>query len=81
MSEVTGVLPGVHGIVSNKYLDTITGEEFNMSTCPQALRAEPIWFTATRQGVRTAVIDWPLSEGQEQLPAGTLRTACLHARI
>jgi predicted AlkP superfamily pyrophosphatase or phosphodiesterase len=76
VSEVTGVLPGVHGIVSNKYLDTITGEEFNMSTCPQALRAEPIWFTATRQRVRTAVIDWPLSEGQEQLPAGTLRTAC-----
>jgi predicted AlkP superfamily pyrophosphatase or phosphodiesterase len=76
VSEVTGVLPGVHGIISNKYLDTITGEEFNMSTCPQALRAEPIWFTATRQGVRTAVIDWPLSGGQEQLPAGTLRTAC-----
>jgi predicted AlkP superfamily pyrophosphatase or phosphodiesterase len=78
VSEVTGVLPGVHGIVSNKYFDTITGQEFNLSVCPQALRAEPIWFTATRQGVRTAVIDWPLSEGQDQLPAGTLRTACFN---
>ena len=54
MSEATGVLPGVHGIVSNKYLDTITGTEFNLSTLPQALRAEPIWMTATRQGRRTA---------------------------
>jgi len=75
VSEVTGMLPGTHGIISNKYLDTSTGEEFNLSTRPQALRAEPIWFTATRQGVRTAVIDWPLSEGQEQLPDATLRTA------
>lgn len=75
VSEVTGVQPGVHGIISNKYLDVATGEEFNLSTRPQALRAEPIWFTATRQGVRTAVIDWPLSEGQEQLPAGSVRTA------
>ena len=61
MSEATGVLPGVHGIVSNKYLDTVTGTEFNLSILPQALRAEPIWMTATRQGRRTAVIDWPLS--------------------
>lgn len=75
VSEATGVLPGVHGIVSNKYLDTATGAEFNLSTRPQDLRAEPIWTTATRQGVRTAVIDWPLSEGQEQLPAETPRTA------
>jgi hypothetical protein len=75
VSEVTGVLPGVHGIVSNKFLDTATGEEFNLSTRPQSLRAEPIWFTATRQGVRTASLDWPLSGGQEQLPAGTLRSA------
>ena len=74
-SEATGVLPGVHGIISNKYLDTATGEEFNLSTRPQALRAEPIWFTATRQGMRSAVLDWPLSGGQAQLPEGTLRTA------
>lgn len=75
VSEATGVLPGVHGIVSNKYLDTITGEEFSFSTLPQSLRAEPIWTTASRQGRRTAVIDWPLSEGQEQLPADVVRTS------
>ncbi len=75
ISEATGVLPGVHGIVSNRYLDTLTGQVFNLSTLPQALRAEPIWMTATRQGRRTAVIDWPLSEGQDQLPADAVRTA------
>ncbi|MGD9633121.1 MAG: alkaline phosphatase family protein [Pirellulales bacterium] len=75
VSEATGVLPGAHGIVSNKFLDTVTGEEFNLSTRPQSLRAEPIWTTATREGVRTAVIDWPLSEGQAQLPPETPRTA------
>jgi predicted AlkP superfamily pyrophosphatase or phosphodiesterase len=73
-SEATGVLPGMHGIVSNKYLDMTTGQEFNMSILPQALRAEPIWTTAARQDRRTAVIDWPLSEGQDQLSADAVRT-------
>lgn len=81
VSEVTGVLPGVHGIISNKYLDTTTGELFNLSTQPQALRAEPIWFTATRQGVRTAALDWPLSGGQDRLPDGTLRSAYFNAEF
>jgi predicted AlkP superfamily pyrophosphatase or phosphodiesterase len=75
VSEVTGVRPGVHGIISNRYLDTTDGKVFNMATEPNALRAEPIWFTATRQGVRTAMMDWPLSEAQEKLPADTQHTA------
>ncbi len=65
--EATGVRPGVNGIVSNTWYDTTTHQKYNMPGDPRLLEAEPIWLTATRQGVRTAVLDWPLSQGEEQL--------------
>ncbi len=65
--EATGVRPGVNGIVSNTWYDTATHQKYNMPGDPRSLEAEPIWLTATRQGVRTAVLDWPLSQGEEQL--------------
>jgi predicted AlkP superfamily pyrophosphatase or phosphodiesterase len=73
-SEATGVLPGVHGIVSNKFFDTSIGKQYDMPTMgPSQLEAEPIWQTASRQGVRTAVWDWPLSSNESGLPAGATR--------
>ena len=30
----------------------------------RCLQAEPIWLTAERQGVRTLVFDWPLSQAE-----------------
>ncbi|HTQ37533.1 MAG TPA: alkaline phosphatase family protein [Pirellulales bacterium] len=75
-SEVTGVLPGIHGIVSNKFFDTSVGKLFDLpSMGPNQLEAEPIWQTATRQGVRTAVWDWPLSSNENSLPAGATQAA------
>jgi predicted AlkP superfamily pyrophosphatase or phosphodiesterase len=75
-SEATGVSAGVHGIVSNKFYDTSIGKEYDMPTMgPKQLEAEPIWQTATRQGVRCAVWDWPLSSNQSTLPAGTPQAA------
>ncbi len=62
--EATGVRPGVNGIVSNTWYDTTTHQKYNMPGDPRLLEAEPIWLTATRQGVRTAVLDWPLSQGE-----------------
>jgi predicted AlkP superfamily pyrophosphatase or phosphodiesterase len=73
-SEATGVLPGVHGIVSNKFYDMSIGKDYDMPTMgPAQLEAEPIWQTATRQGIRTAVWDWPLSSNEGELPASTTR--------
>src|SRR5438270_225751 len=34
------------------------------ATMKSLLQAEPVWFTAQRQGVRTLVYDWPLSQSQ-----------------
>jgi hypothetical protein len=75
-SEATGVAADVHGIVSNKFYDTTIGKDFDLPTMgPTQLQAETIWQTATRQGVRTAVWDWPLSSNQGTLPEGAIRAA------
>lgn len=75
-SEATGVPAGTHGIVSNKFYDASIGKEYDMPTMgPNQIEAEPIWQTATRQGIRTAVWDWPLSSNENTLPAGTPRAA------
>jgi predicted AlkP superfamily pyrophosphatase or phosphodiesterase len=71
VSEATGVGAGLHGIVSNKFKDTSLGQEYNMPSDPNLLQAEPIWITAARQGVRSAVWDWPLSQKEDKLPAGS----------
>jgi predicted AlkP superfamily pyrophosphatase or phosphodiesterase len=75
-SEVTGVTADTHGIVSNKFYDTSSSKLFDLpSMGPNQLQAETIWQTATRQGIRAAVWDWPLSSNQDSLPAGVIRSA------
>jgi len=59
----TGVRPAVHGIVSNQFLDKETGERFSHEKEARWLKAAPIWVIAERSGLRTAVSEWPLSEG------------------
>jgi predicted AlkP superfamily pyrophosphatase or phosphodiesterase len=69
-SEATGVAAGAHGIVSNKFYDTTIGQEYNLPNDPSLVQAEPIWETAARQGVRSLVWDWPLSQNEGKLPEG-----------
>lgn len=71
VSQATGVRPGVHGIVGNVFYDRQTREHYYYPGDGRLLEAEPIWLTATRQGIRTAVYDWTLSHGQH----GAVRTA------
>jgi predicted AlkP superfamily pyrophosphatase or phosphodiesterase len=75
LSEATGVTPAVHGIPSNSFYDSITDTTYEFPDDASLVQAEPIWLTAQRQGVRTAVFDWPMSQHQERLPAGTPRCA------
>ena len=58
----TGVAPNVHGIPSDVFRvgDSIVERPMD----PSILQAEPIWQTATRQGIPTLVHDWPLSQNQ-----------------
>lgn len=60
---VTGVAPDKHGIVADR-IRTPDGSIIDSPTDPSLLKAEPIWVTATRQGIRTMVHDWPLSQNQ-----------------
>jgi hypothetical protein len=59
----TGVTPDKHGIIADR-IRTPAGEIIDKPMDPALLLAEPIWITATRQGIKTLVHDWPLSQNQ-----------------
>ena len=65
---VTGLYPEHHGIVSNSFWDTDLQESFYYTNKEHSMQpkwwnaAEPLWETAERQGVRTAIHMWPGSE-------------------
>jgi predicted AlkP superfamily pyrophosphatase or phosphodiesterase len=59
-SLATGVFPDRHGIVNNEFLDRRRGP-YRRDDDASWLLAEPIWVTAERQGVRTAVYHWVFS--------------------
>jgi predicted AlkP superfamily pyrophosphatase or phosphodiesterase len=65
---VTGLYPEHHGIVGNSFIDPRSRERFSMTTTqktnPMWWGGEPIWNTAGRQGLRTAAVFWPGSEGE-----------------
>jgi hypothetical protein len=63
-AQVTGTYVDHTGIPSNTFLDTATGQSYNLPDQQAVLRDEPIWVTAKRQGLRVAVIDWPMSHAQ-----------------
>ncbi len=64
VSHATGVPPSVHGIPGNAFYDRTAKQHYSYPADGKLLGAEPIWLAATRQGIRTAVLDWPLSHGQ-----------------
>jgi len=59
-SLATGVFPDRHGIVNNEFIDRRRGL-YRRDDDATWLLAEPIWVTAERQGVRTAVFHWVFS--------------------
>jgi predicted AlkP superfamily pyrophosphatase or phosphodiesterase len=64
---VTGLYPDRHGIIANSFLCRSTGQVFSLSDAeasqnPKYYGGEPIWLTAQRQGLRTAVFYWPGSD-------------------
>jgi len=59
----TGCYPERHGILNSRFLDTRRGE-YDRSEDPGWLACEPIWITAERQGLKSAVLNWSGSFGQ-----------------
>lgn len=64
VSQATGVLPEKHGVTGNSFYDSRTRRIYRYPGDLSLLEAEPIWITAPRQGIRTAVLDWPLAHNQ-----------------
>jgi predicted AlkP superfamily pyrophosphatase or phosphodiesterase len=64
ISQVTGVGVDRNGVPGNSWFDSADGKIYSFANDSKLLRAEPIWGTAKRQGVRTAVIGWPMSYQQ-----------------
>lgn len=66
---VTGLYPSEHGIVGNTFFDPVLDKQF-INTNPKVggldpdfwQGGEPLWTTASRQGVKSAVHMWPGSE-------------------
>lgn len=63
----TGLSPDVHGIIANSFYDPLSGCTFSLGDSAQKFNpyyygGEPIWLTAKKQGLRTAVFYWPGSD-------------------
>ncbi|XP_062520238.1 uncharacterized protein LOC134195249 [Corticium candelabrum] len=66
-SIITGLYPESHGIVHNRFYDPALGDTFYIggpsSHNPDWWNeGEPIWVTATNQGLKTAAYFWPGSD-------------------
>ncbi|KAG7008905.1 hypothetical protein G7Y79_00004g014890 [Physcia stellaris] len=70
---VTGLHPESHGVVGNSFWDPDLGEEFFYTDPERSMQpkwwtgGEPLWVTAEKQGVTTAIHMWPGSEAHIQL--------------
>ena len=64
-SLATGLYPENHGMVANYPYDAEAKEQFQQATGPTEERwwqGEPIWVTAEKQGLKTAIMFWLGSE-------------------
>ncbi len=63
----TGLYPDHHGIIANSFLDSDTDKEFSLGDKetkfdPKYYGGEPVWLTAQKNGLHTAVFYWPGSD-------------------
>uniref|UniRef100_A0A914UZA9 Uncharacterized protein n=1 Tax=Plectus sambesii TaxID=2011161 RepID=A0A914UZA9_9BILA len=62
-SIVTGLHPESHGIIDNYMYDPVFNQTFNMGTPdPKWWGGEPLWTTAERNGLKSAIYFWPGSD-------------------
>ncbi len=66
---VTGLYPGHHGIVANKFLDPATGARYSYTDSNSASDGSwysgvPLWSLAESQGMRTACLLWVACEAK-----------------
>jgi len=76
----TGAHTDRHGIVANRFLDAELGL-FDYSNDASFIRAEPVWVTAERQGVKAASFFWVGSETDWNGTGATYRRAPFDSKI
>lgn len=64
VSQATGAKVNKHGIPGNSFISNTDYRTHRYPWDSRLLGVEPIWNTATRQGLRVLVHDWPLSHSQ-----------------
>ncbi len=64
---VTGLRPGEHGVVGNRWLDTSTGKPIEAWEVPTPIRARTIWQAAAEAKLKVAAIQWPNTSGERQI--------------
>ena len=70
-SLVTGLYPPQHGIIANRMYNATSGEWFIVGqTSNDSLwwDGEPVWLTAQKWGLSTAVLNWPGSDVEGMRP-------------
>ena len=71
-TQVTGLYPENHGIVSNRMYDEVFDEFFTIGSSSQSARdekwyqGEPIWTTASKHGLISATMFWPGSDVEKE---------------
>jgi predicted AlkP superfamily pyrophosphatase or phosphodiesterase len=64
-SIATGVLPGRHGIVSNRPFDPLQQNDDGWYWYAEDIAAPTLWSEARKAGLHTALINWPVTIGAE----------------
>lgn len=69
---VTGVSPGVHGVIGNNYLDRVTGEKVTLLWDPvfdmdAIIKVPTVFDLAKAAGLKTAGIRWPATRGAKSI--------------
>ncbi|MEW5765508.1 MAG: alkaline phosphatase family protein [Acidobacteriota bacterium] len=59
----TGTYPDKHGIAANGFLDRASGTRFSKEPEARWLLEPPVWALAEGAGIKSAVLSWPLSDG------------------
>ncbi len=77
VAQVTGVGVDGHGIPMNGFYDEADGQTWNFPDQASLVRAETVWQTAERQGVRTMCVDWPMSNAE----TGPVRASVFDAKF
>lgn len=66
-SMVTGLRPGEHGVVGNRWLDGATGKGIEAWELPMPIQARTIWAAATDAKLKVAAIQWPNTSGEGRI--------------